>query len=807
MRVCLLTVLIGFPLLAVGGEEVPPQAGAASAEIEFFEKQVRPLLAKHCFECHSSETGADNGELVLETPAGIAAGGSRGPLVVGADLESSLLWEAVRFDDVALQMPPEGKLKQDELDVLAEWIRLGTPLPEYADEPRPAGQKIDVDAGREFWAFQPLMHVETPDVGTGDTVRQPLDAFILKRLREEGLDPSPKADRRTLIRRVTFDLTGLPPRPDEVEAFLADDSPDAYERLVDRWLDSPRFGEHWGRFWLDLARYSDVLPSWQSGNGKSWPYRDWVVEAFNLNVPFDRFVRMQLAADLMPDVEPADHAALGFLGLSPMYWKELKLAPEVIEVIVADEWEERVDAVTRTFLGQTVACARCHDHKFDPFTMQDYYALAGVFASSQSVDRPLLPQEQAETVIEAHRQVEKLQTQIKQLDGKIKQFASRIKTLEKEDDADASELQEIREQKADHEARIKELNERIAAIERETSDYDAPWALVMREASLYVKPQGEDRTRLEYVEAEPRDLPLFRRGNPSNPGPIVPRRFLEVLSSGEPATFTEGSGRSELADALFEESPHLTARVFVNRVWGQLFGIGLVRTPSDFGRQGEPPSHPELLDFLAAEFIADGWDVKRLVRRMVLSATYRQAVHSNGKANELDPENRLLWRMNRKRLTVEMWRDAMLVVAGTLDPTLGGLEVSLDAADNRRRTLYASVSRRDLNSTLRMFDFPDPNSHSPQRVPTTTSLQQLYVLNAPFVRRQAEAIALRLSGDSVEARIAHGYRLLFGREPFSDELAAGREFLQPTPDDEPTENRWRDYVHALLGLNEFIYLD
>ncbi|QDU38519.1 Planctomycete cytochrome C [Maioricimonas rarisocia] len=775
--VLFLLILTAAPLPARAADDAA-SAVANRQAAEFFETKVRPIFARHCFECHSDETGADNGELVLETLAGISKGGSRGAVLVPKEPARSLLITAVEYDDVDLQMPPEGKMPEGDIEVLRQWVKMGGVLPEYTDKPRAAAERIDLEAGRQFWSLKPLQDVPVPDASPhNDRVRRPVDAFILARLQSEGLAPSPDADRRTLIRRVTFDLIGLPPTPEEVAAFLADDSPDAFERLVDRLLDSPHYGERWGRFWLDLARYTDRTASWLTGTGQAWHYRDWVVDAFNRNLPYDEFVRLQLAADLTDDTDPHDLAALGFLGLSPTYWKEPRLAPPLIRTIVADEWDERVDVVTRTFLGLTVACARCHDHKFDPISVEDYYSLAGVFASTQFADRPLLPDAQAQQVLAAHRQVARLEEQIK-----------------KAKDKKSEEVVQLRQQ--------------IEEIRNATPGYDAPQAHVVKDAAVYVLPDGPDRTKLDYRDGEPRDLPVFKRGNPENTSPQpVPRGFPAVLSQAEPVRFEQGSGRRELVDALFGDAAALTARVFVNRVWEQHFGKGLVTTPSNFGLQGDPPSHPELLEWLAREFLRRGWDIHWLHREIVLSSTYRQTSADNEDGLRVDPDNRLLWRMNRRRLEVEMWRDAMLAVSGELDATVGGPAVKLETDANRRRTIYGEVDRRDLNRMLRMFDFPEATGHSPKRVHTSTPLQQLFVLNSPFVQNRAGAIVNRVrdAGD-LPAQVVTCYRLLFAREPTEQELALAESFLTGSTDAE-TRTQWKLYVHTLLGTNEFLFVD
>lgn len=757
------------------------------ADIEFFEREVRPLLLRRCYECHSAEAKKLKGGLRLDGRAEVLKGGDSGPAVEPGQPDASLLIEAVRYD--GLEMPPTGKLPAAEVAVLEEWVRRGAAMPagDAASDAKPA---IDFEAGRQFWSFRPLRVPAPPAVTKPDWPKQPIDEFVLAELERRGLAPSPEADRRTLIRRVYFDLIGLPPVPEEVEAFVADERPDAYERLVERLLASPHYGERLARYWLDLARYSDATASWLDSLAQAWLYRDWVVRALNEDLPYDRFVRLQLAADQVPGSQPADIAALGFLGLSPTYWKELKLDPEVIKGTVAEEWEERVDAIGRTFLGLTVACARCHDHKFDPIGTEDYYALAGVLANTRLIDRPVVPEAEFAAVRAAREEVKGLKEQIAQLEAA---------------------------KPADAQQKIGALKERIRQIETETPGYQTSLAHAVDDAALLVEADGPDATKLTYKPGEAIDVCMQIRGNPSNPGPEVPRHFLTVLSAGTPRPFTRGSGRGELAEAIVTDAAPLAARVIVNRVWAQHFGRGLVETTSDFGAQGSAPSHPELLEYLAARFVAGGWSLKSLHREIVLSATYRQESRSTGDVGSnsksqvpnpksIDPENRLLWRMNRRRLEIEVWRDAILAADGTLDTRMGGPAFDLKQVEGGRRTVYGRVDRYELDDMLRLYDFPDPLGHSPGREPTTTPLQQLFVLNSPFMRRHAGLLAERVAAEragDVEGQVRRAYELLFGRDAGAEELRVAEEFLGNDPDAE----RWREYAQVLLGSNEFLFVD
>jgi hypothetical protein len=578
---------------------------------------------------------------------------------------------------------------------------------------------IDWDAARRHWAYIQPATQGPPEVQDARWPRERVDHFILAGLEKDDLTPSPEADARTLIRRVTFDLNGLPPTPAEVDAFLADRRPDAYARLVDGLLGRRAFGERLASLWLNLARYAEDQAHQVGGNTSlnypnAWRYREWVIAAFNADLPYDAFIKKQLAVDLLEPENRKDLPALGFLGLGHKLYARSRLD------VQAEEWAEQVDTVSQTFLGLTVGCARCHDHKFDPITTQDYYAMAGVFASVSKVSqRP---------------------------DGKDEDGKTSA------DKMDPGTLHIVRDDK-------------------------------------------------------PRDLPVYERGDVESPGATVPRGYLQVLSRGEPEKFQSGSGRAELADRIADPANPLTARVFVNRMWGMLFGRPLARDTSNFGRTGDQPTHPELLDDLALHFIQNGWSVKQLVRELVLSATYRQSSRGSEANAQLDEANTHFWRMNRRRLEIEQYRDAVLAVAGDLQSE-GGSSLEVDAAGHRKRTLYSKVSRRELNKTLMLFDYPDANVHAAGRSSSTTPTQKLFAMNSPFIIEEARSLAARLQrhhGDD-EARIRHAYALLFAREPETEEVDLAREFLQQTATDSNMSG-WEQLSQALLATNEMLYAD
>ncbi|MEZ5385089.1 MAG: DUF1549 and DUF1553 domain-containing protein [Prosthecobacter sp.] len=577
---------------------------------------------------------------------------------------------------------------------------------------------IDWDAARRHWSFVSPKTPQLPKVKDTAWPRERVDHFILAQMERNHLTPSREADARTLIRRVTFDLTGLPPTPEEVRAFLADTKPDAYARLVDELLSRRAFGERMASMWLNLARYAEDQAH-QVGNNSSlnypnaWRYRDWVVAAFNADLPYDAFIRKQLAVDLLEPENKADLPALGFLGLGHKLYARGRLD------VQAEEWAEQVDTVSQTFLGLTVGCARCHDHKFDPITTRDYYAMAGVFASMNKVS---------------------LRPDGKDEDGKTNA-----------DKMDPGTLHIVRDDK-------------------------------------------------------PHDLPVYERGDVESPGATVPRGYLQVLSKNEPEAFRNGSGRAELAQRIADPANPLTARVFVNRMWNLLFGKALAVNTSNFGATGEKPTHPELLDDLALRFVRGGWSVKQLARELVLSATYRQSSQGSEANVLLDEANTHFWRMNRRRLDIEQYRDAVLTVSGDLQRD-GGRSLDVDAADHHKRTLYSKVSRRELNKTLMLFDYPDANVHASQRSSSTTPTQKLFVMNSAFIIEQARSLAARLQKlPEDEARIRQAYALLFAREPEADELSLASDYLQQTAAD-ANMNSWEQLAQALLATNEMLYVD
>lgn len=577
---------------------------------------------------------------------------------------------------------------------------------------------IDWQKAREWWAFQTPKKSKLPVVSDIAWPSQRIDYFILAKLEAKQLTKSQQASKRILARRLFLDITGLPPTPTEMKTFLSDETSDAYERLAEKLIQKKAFGERLASMWLNNVRYAEDQAHQVGGNKaffypNAFRYREWIINAFNNDLPYDNFIRKQLAGDLLQDFQVKDLPALGFIGLGHKYYDRNRLA------VKAEEWAEQVDTLTRSLLGLTVACAQCHDHKYDPLTQKDYYALAGIFASIELVDRM----------------------------------------------ADGSEI------KKDSEAAKK----RIGTIH------------MVR-------------------DLKPKDLHVFLRGNADNKGELTPRRFLRVLSKKEPKQFTQGSGRLELAEAIVTSENPLTARVIVNRTWSMFFGSGLVTTPSNFGQLGTTPTHPSLLDDLAVRFMENGWSIKQLIREIVLSSTYRQDSTSSNANKVIDPTNNYLWRMNRRRLSVEQWRDSILAVSGNLE-RIGGKSLELSDKNNKRRTVYSRISRKKLNDMLMQFDYPDANVHASARSATTTAIQKLFIMNNQFMAEQSKRLAKRVTGYKMtkSEQVHKIYSLLYSREPSATELDIAFDFLRLPSESKFT--RWEQYSHALLAANEMNYID
>ncbi|MDX1933278.1 MAG: DUF1553 domain-containing protein [Capsulimonadales bacterium] len=774
-----LMAIVALPAPRAASDDTPAPPKPTAEEATFFENRIRPVLIENCISCHGKD--AQMGGFRADSREALLKGGNGGTSLVPGDPDNSLLIKAVRHSG-ALKMPQGGKLKPEEIAALEAWVKMGAPWPVGGTV------KMTGKGGSEqrLWSLQPVRRPVPPKVKNAARVRNPIDAFVLAKIEAKGLTPAPPLDRRSLLRRVSYDLIGLPPTAAEVDAFLADKSPDAYEKVVDRLLASPRYGERWARHWLDIARYADTkgyVFNEDRNYYNAYTYRDWVINALNDDLPYDQFIVRQLAADRLPEVRNGDDkrplAALGFLTVGRRF---LNQQPDIID--------DRIDVTMRGFQGLTVGCARCHDHKFDPVPTQDYYSLYAIFASSQETTPPISekrirdPWERysSDRAAAENGIREIIVAQVKRL-REINRDTERRKTLS---DEVKQVLQAVREEETPE-------GDRLAKLEKAFEEAERSRLNTLRRAIAdldQAKPPTPEFAMAMDDSPNPSDGHVFRRGNPGAPGEVAPRRFLLCLSKPgtERAHWKQGSGRLELANAIASKENPLTARVFVNRVWLHHFGAGIVRTPSDFGRKGEPPTHPELLDWLASYFMDNGWSIKKLHRLMVTSATYRQSPAVSPAVFNADPENRLWARAMRRRLDLEQMRDSLMLATGTLDTnTVGGKSVDLwerrkeTPAFAPRRAVYGFVERQNLPGIFRTFDFASPDTTSAQRFRTTVPQQALFFMNSPFVVEQARLIAgrpdLRDAQDDAQ-RIRRLYRLLYGRMPDSEEVAAGLAYLK-----------------------------
>ena len=881
-------------------------------QVKFFDSRIRPIFADNCYQCHSPANGAPRNGLELDWKGGWEQGGTFGPAIVPGSPDQSLLISAVKHEG-GLEMPPGKKLSDQQVNDLVAWVKMGAPDPRTT-RPAVAGAVVSYGgSGKNHWAFKPVSKPAPPAVKTPGWAVNDIDRFVLAKLEANGMSGSERADRRTLLRRAYFDVIGLPPTPEQMNAFLADASPNAFEKVIDGLLASPRYGERWGRHWLDVARYSDTKGQFNRRVGESpiypyaWTYRDYVIKALNDDLPYDQFIREQLAADRLVDKKnpnPASLAALGFLTLGDHF-----------NGMFADVINDRIDVTSKAFLGLTVTCARCHNHKFDPIPQADYYSLYGIFSSSiEPADKPIIaPPNAANADYMLKRQemdarLNALREQdIKLLFGDYRRHGAayllatslperqRAAYLTK-NGADPALLQnwtnitrgafrpgvpvfavwsalaripaerfsqqgprvldallDGREGRGGRAGRgpappvspVQETFE-LSPLVRKAFDgrpprnmadvaeiyaklfarTDPEWeelmSSVMDRALLrflprpaenqlvnlrnqselldLVEPGAPARAHVLVDKAKPADAPILVRGQIETPGDVVPRRFLEVLSGSKRPHFDDGSGRLELARAIADKQNPLTARVMVNRVWQHHFGDGFVATPDDLGNQSSPPTHPELIDWLATRFMADGWSLKKLHKVILMSATWQQSSGHNPQFAEKDPFNHLLWRANIRRLEFEPLRDSILSIGGTLDLTMGGRPIDLAAGTRQgrgrggrgrgsaadllpadpRRTVYGFIDRADMAEVLNTFDYPNPNAPMGKRYETIVPQQALFLMNSPLVIEQVRNVVNRdvfNNADSDEARIRLLYELFFQRPPNVEEVRAGQQFV------------------------------
>ncbi len=891
MRFVFAPILIIISLPAYAAEK------PSAAQLDFFEKSVRPVFHDYCVRCHGERK--QEAGLRLDSVAGILKGTDMGAIIVAGDPAKSPLIKSVRREG-DYPMPPDKALTKEKLEALVQWVQSGAAMPVGA-------QQQAENPAKNHWAFQP---VKKPTIKAPENVN-PIDYFIASQLQKEGLKLAPMVDRRTLIRRASFDLIGLPPTYEETESFANDPDPNAYAKLIDRLLAKPQYGERWARHWMDVARYADTK-GYVFTEDRNYPYaytyREYLIRAFNEDKPYGRFVLEQLAADKLKDIKQPDLAAMGFLTVGRRFSNNIH-----------DIIDDRIDLVGRGLMGLSIGCARCHDHKFDPVPIADYYSLYGVFQNSfEPKELPLIG-EQERTAEVAKFEAELARKEKAAADYEQKMYADALAPFRKADSIAAMLLATVATEgfenaRADKWAVDRKLDPRIldrwrkavrghddvfgvwrelvkvpqsefeqrvktivnsvkinnsikthllqsrpknrdelakayaevlsiatvASLEKKSTDWkqleslmvgpegitNPPKADADKLVAIAVKrvfrilrndaakfrssaPASPPRAMVMNDNARVSEPVVFLRGNPNNRGQRIPRRMPEVVAGAERKAFTNGSGRLELAHSIINPENPLTARVIVNRVWMWHFGQALVRTPSDFGLRSEMPTHPELLDWLASTFVMDdGWSMKKLHRRIMLSSTYQQSSQADATTATKDPENRLWSRFNRQRLDFEQFRDSLLFTAGQLDAKeIGGRSVNLFTEPYRkRRAVYGFVDRQNLPGTFRAFDFASPEQHTPQRFQTTVPQQALFLMNSPFVIDQAKATANRTSGEPYE-RIDSLYQAILGRLPTTNERNLSIEFVKSSNDSAEGLTKWDQLAQILMLSNEFAFVD
>jgi len=842
-RIAIAMVLALLAAAAPASADMPTAAEMHPTKegMELFEKTIRPALVRHCYECHSGDPGKAKGHFVLDTRLGLRKGGESGAAIVPGNAEGSLLIEAIRYE--GLEMPPKEKLPDDLIADFERWIGMGAPDPRF--KPANAKNKINFAEARKWWSFQRPKAVPPPEAYNVAWPRTDIDRFVIARLEKAGLRPVGDADRVTLARRATFDLTGLPPTPKEIDDFVNDPSDDAFARLVDRLLASPQFGERWGRHWLDVVRFGE-------SSGKevnvpyryAWRYRDYVIDAFNADKPYDKFIVEQLAGDLLPTRNAAERdqwtIATGFLAIGPKGLNEKN--PEQYAMDMVDD---QIDVTGRALLGLTVACARCHDHKFDPIPTTDYYAMAGIFLSTKTMagvrqgtknarDKQLLaladtgkesqpsPGE-LEAERERDRQIAGIESEIDQLRKQFRQARKAGMPGNKKGKKKGQQARRrpdlMNPQFGSPFGRPQELQEKIKALEQRVDELE-------RVASP-VKPLA-----MGVQNSAPINCNLLVRGDLKERGPQVPRGTLTVLKTpaGNHVNPRSG-GRMELAHWIASRDNPLTARVAVNRVWMHLFGKGLVETVDNFGALGDEPSHPELLDTLAVQFMNEKWSVKRLIRSIMLSRVYQLSSDHSAENYATDASNKLLWRMERRRLDAEEIRDAILAASGRLqmerpagspmlqlgNGRIRGQDLSPIRKPSPVRSVYLPLPRGIENELLQSFDMADPSLIVAKRDVTTVPTQALFLMNNSFVLNQSEHMARRLlanHGASDEDRIALAFRLTLGRSPTDAERAQVARFIAEyrsslsaaKVEGDSTLASWTSFCQTLLASGEFRYV-
>ncbi|MBC7928115.1 MAG: PSD1 domain-containing protein [Bryobacteraceae bacterium] len=786
---CSLLLLVGFSPLLLRADEAT----------DFFEKKIRPVLATRCYACHSAKGAAAQGDLYVDTREGLLRGGKSGaPAVVPGKPEESLLIRAIEGAHKDLRMPPGKPLPPAQVQDFVAWVKAGAVDPREGGSPVTEKAAYDWSAEKKHWAYQPVVDSTPKPVAAPEWNRTAIDRFIKAKLDEKGLAPLGRVSKRALLRRVTYDLTGMPPTPGEVDAFVADTGPGALEKVVDRLLASPRYGEHWGRHWLDVVRYADT-----AGDASDYPvpemyrYRNYVIRSMQRDKPFDQFLREQLAGDLMPHQDDEDRAeklaATGYLGTARRFGQS---AEEFYLTL-----DDTIENLGKAVLGLSTGCARCHDHKFDPIPTKDYYALAGIFKSTK-YPWPGLEHHQylngfAALKLEDQEKLDKQQARMMDAYKIVKKGAGKEKNSP-----------------VDERLKYLEASSELSRIRQNWPDIPMIYAV---------------------AEGEGQNVRVMIKGDPKTLGPEAPRGFLQILGGQKVPADHKGSGRHLLADWIIDPGNPLTARVMVNRVWLWHFGRGLVNTPNDFGKRGEAPSHPELLDYLTARFVQNDWSLKQLHKDIVLTRVYAAASGHEEANFSKDPKNEFYWKFDRRRLSAEELRDSILQVSGQLDSSPGGphpfasrgsyvltqhdpFVADLDTFGTNKRSVFLLQQRFRPNPYLDLFDGADANSSTAVRSGNTTTLQALYLMNNAFIDTQASNLASRiaLSEESSSSRIRLAYRLLYGRVPTQAESAMCTQFLQKDREaagtaevalEEKTRLAWTALMRVLLSSNEFFYVD
>lgn len=766
-----------------------------AADVEFFEQQIRPLLLSKCVSCHGPDK-AEN-ELRLDSRASLLKGGARGPAAIAGDSTHSLLVRALKYTDESLQMPPGSRLSEAEQLAITAWIDRGLAWPDSGEASVASSTGWTDDSlnavRQEHWSFRPVVRPPVPDVNETSWAINEIDRFLLSRMESSGILPAPKADARTLVRRLSFDLTGLPPSAEDVESFQRDPSAEAWGALIEKFLASPQYGEHWGRHWLDVARYADSSGKDENhACANAYQYRDYVVRSLNKDKPWNRFVMEQIAGDLLPAESEEQRfdavAATGFLQMG-----QKALAEQDKEKMLLDIADEQLDTVSRGFMGLTITCARCHDHKFDPIRTQDYYGLAGIFRSTKTMENLAFVSTWVERPLASQTVIDDITVRTAALTEQLNQQKQLIEKLKSEQATSAE-----REQLAVVEANVRELEKSFPA--------PVPMAMAVDEGDIA-------------------DLRIHIRGNHLNPGKLAPRGFPPVIHvQNVPVISDTSSGRLQLAQWLTEPDHPLTARVIVNRVWQWHFGNGLCRSSDNFGLRGERPDHPELLDWLTIQFVEDGWSLKNLHRRILWSQAWQMRSRSNIEGSGVDPENRLFSHFNRRRLRAEELRDSLLSVSGQLDLSDGG---SLFNYGNRephvtyykgpvnydfnRRTIYLPVVRSAMYDVLELFDMGGSLTSQPQRDSSTIAPQALFFMNSSFVLNASEQLAKQEAAqdagqsDEESEFIKRVFRKVHQRLPTSDEMIQCQQLLEQVA--ESSVPARVVLCHAILMSHEFVYVD